>query len=400
MQKTTRSVMSVVLITLLFAPLTTVQAALLLGKSDREKVEEHKASADVEGEWLLAYYVGYHYEYLKPKDIDYTLMTHIVVGGIGVNSDGTLDEHWHMTDSDEGREMALDVGRYADREGVKKLIWLGGPNEEDKFYSATSDEYRENFVENIIKLLDELDYDGVDIDWEPIRTKDELGILKLVRDLREKDPDMLITVPVNWVPSSILYTKDLSIYDDLARYVDKMFIMSYSMAGPWSGWKSWYGAALTGDTVATPSSIKTSVYAYERAGVPSDQLGVGIGTYATCWEYPVKNPKQTLLSTYYSSRLHAMSMRTLMSDYYSSKNERWDSLAKVPYLTFKSGQGDFSCGFVSYENKESVQEKVEYVLRKKLGGVMVWNIGTGYYPENSKSKRNELLKEIWETLTD
>ena len=389
-----------VLLAIAFAPFSAAEAALLLGKEDREKANKStNASKNVEGEWLLTYYVGYQNGYLKPKDVDYSLMTHIVVGGVGVNSDGTLNEHWHLSDSN-GREMALDVGKRADKKNVKKLIWLGGPNEEDKFYSASSEQYRDTFVENILTLVEELDYDGVDIDWEPVRTKDEDYLLRLVRDLREADPELIITVPVNWVPSSILYSKDLSIYDDIARYVDKMFVMSYSMAGPWPGWKSWHGGALTGDTASTPGSIKTSLYAYEKAGVPSEQLGLGIGTYATCWEYPVKNPKQVLPDTFYSSAMHVMSMRTLMDDYYKSKYERWDSLAEVPYLSFKSEQGEYDCGFISYENEESVKEKVEYAKRKNLGGIMVWNIGTGYYPENRKSKRHALLKEAWEVLTE
>jgi len=379
------------LVSLFLAPFLITHAALL-GSNTTQK--DTTTETDV---WLLTYYVGYQNGTLKPKDVDFSLMTHVVVGGVGVQADGTLDEHWHLPNGD-GRKMALDVGERAEKAGVKKLVWLGGPNEEDKFFSATSDANRAKFVKNILTLLNDINYDGIDIDWEPIRAQDEPQILKLVQDLRKADPDIIITIPVNWVPSTIIFSKNLSLYKNLSPYVDKMFIMSYSMAGPWSGWKSWHGGALGGESVNTPASIKTSVYAYLRAGVPENKLGIGIGTYATCWESPVKRPNQTLPANFYSRDTHTMSMRTMMEDYYKKKYEKWDSKAKVPYLSSSKKIGDFECGFISYENKRSVEEKVAYTKRMNLGGVMVWNIGTGYFPENSVSKRHPLLSATWEAL--
>jgi len=378
-------------------PVSLVYAGLLLPESEKEKWELRNRDRGADEQWLMTYYVGYQNGYLKPKDVDYSLMTHIVVGGVGVRPDGSLNEHWHLSNGD-GREMAEDVGKRADRANVKKLIWLGGPNEEEYFYEATKDETRATLVANILELVDELDYDGVDIDWEPIRAKDEVGILKLVQDLRAEDPDLLITVPVNWVPSSILYSKDLSLYRSLSKYADKIFIMSYSMAGPWPGWESWHGSALAGDSATTPSSIKTSVYAYQRAGVPDEKLGIGIGTYATCWEYPVRDVEQRLPSTFYPRDVHTMSMRTLKDDYYLRKYEEWDNTAKMPYLSFNRARGDLDCGFISYENERSIEEKVEYMKRKDLGGLIVWNIGTGYYPEKSRSNRHPLLEAAWEAF--
>ena len=380
----------------LTTPFSYVNAGLLLSEKEQAKLDARKRESG-EGPWLMTYYVGYQNHYLKPRDIDFTLMTHIVVGGVGVNADGTLNEHWHVENGD-GHDMALDVGKRAKREGVKTLIWLGGPNEEDKFLSAATSTNRARFVKNIVKLVDELGYDGVDIDWEPIRKKDEASALALVRDLREADPNLIITFPVNWVPTTVVGIKDLSVYKEMARYVDKLFIMSYSMAGPWPGWKAWHGGALKGDTLATPGSVRTSVKAYQHAGVPNEKLGIGVGTYATCWEYPIRIPEQTIPSGYYSNKLGTMSMRTLMSDYYVKKYERWDNDAQVPYLSFKKAKGDWDCGFISYENEKSIRAKMEYMHEEELGGAIVWNIGTGYYPDKSKSRRNPLLKAAWEGL--
>ncbi len=373
-------------------------AGLLLPEKEK-KSEIRKSSSRAEPDmWLLTYYVGYQNGYLKPRDIEYSMMTHIVVGGVGVTPDGSLNEHWHLQNGD-GREMALDVGTRAKRAGVKTLIWLGGPNEEDAFYSATAEGTRATFVRNIVDLIDKLGYDGVDIDWEPVRKQDEPRLLALVRDLRTANPDLIITVPVNWVPSSILFSKNLSVYATIAQYVDKLFIMSYSMAGPWPGWESWHGGALGGNGPTTPGSLRTSVYAYMRAGVPENKLGIGIGTYATCWEYPVTKPERAIPATFYPKHMHTMSMRTLMEGYYTKKYEKWDSTAKVSYLSYKKQEGEFSCGFISYENERSVKEKVSYAKRFNLGGVMVWNNGTGHYPDKRrKEDKHHLLGVIAEEV--
>jgi len=392
----TKTISLFLLLVLLSAPIAPVHAGLLLSDKEQEKLDAKKRESG-EGPWLMAYYVGYQNSYLKPRDVDYSLMTHIVVGGVSVNANGTLDEHWHMENGD-GEAMARDVGKRAKKAGVKTLVWLGGPNEEDKLLSASSDLYRAMFVKNILKLVEDLKYDGVDIDWEPIRKHDEASVLALVKDLRAAKPDLIITIPVNWVPTTVIGVKDMSMYKEFAKYADRLFIMSYSMAGPWPGWRAWHGGALKGDTLETPGSVRSSVRAYRAGGVPAEKLGLGVGTYATCWEYPVKSPGQTVPSGYYSNKLGTMSMRTLMDKYYVKKYEKWDAKALVPYVSYKKAKGEWDCGFISYENEKSITAKMEYMKDEGLGGAIVWNIGTGYYPNKSSSKRHPLLKAAWEAL--
>jgi chitinase len=377
-------------------PAPVAFGAILYGSEHRERIERVRVE-DANKPWLLSYYVGYHHDLMKPRDIDYSLMTHIAVGGVGVNVDGTLREHWHMPEGG-GRVMALEVGRRAERAGVKRLIWLGGPNEEDRFLSASSDRYRAQFVRNVVRLVRELGYDGVDVNWEPIRPKDEENIFALVRDLRIAAPDMLISVPVNWVPTTIVTRKNLSLYPRLARYADRLFIMSYSMAGPWPGWQSWHGGALMGDTFTTPGSVRTSVRAYERAGVPTEKLGIGIGTYATCWQYPVVRPRQVVPSGFTPSQIRVMNMRTLAQEYYDRRYERWDPVAQAPYLSFQTPQGAQKCGFISFENDKSIQAKMELVRDRGLGGALVWNIGTGYFPGGVRGREHSLLGSAYGAL--
>jgi chitinase len=386
---------------LAFAPLFPAHAGLLLGAQEQARVDAQKAkaasSSDKGGRWLMAYYVGYQSSYLKPIDVDYTSMTHIVVGAVAVNPDGTLNAHFNLPNG-KGRAIAVEVEQRAAKAGVKSLLWIGGPDQEDAFYSASSDQKRAVFVKNILSLVRDLGYDGVDIDWEPVRFQDQLRILSLVKDLRAANPNLLITVPVNWVSSTLAGTKDLLLYKKLSQYVDRIFIMSYSMAGPWSGWYSWHGSALTGEKKNAPSSVKSSTDAYLAAGIPKAKLGIGLGTYATCWAYPVRNPANPLPLGYTSAQVQTMSMRTMMEGYYSKEFERWDNDAKVPYLTFPTARGAMNCGYISYENERSITEKVKYVKSNSLGGALLWNIGTGFFPDTTRTKQNPLLKAAFSAI--
>lgn len=350
--------------------------------------------------WVMSYYVGYQNRYLKPADVDYSLMTHVAVGAVGVNSDGTLDPHFSLENGSKdgsGKRMARDVAVRARQFGTKTLLWLGGPNDEDDLFSASSDERRALFVKNILALADELGYDGVDIDWEPITEKDRAPLLALVQDLRAARPDFLITVPVNWIVSHYTYEVSHAWYKELSRYADKLFVMTYSMAGPWPGWSVWHSGALKGESAITPSSVDTSVKKYLDAGVPKEKLGFGVGLYAECWPYPAKRPEETPEKGF-TGRVESLTLRYMKNAFYDKKSLKWDSSAKVPYLSFKKAKGDEQCGFISFEDERSVREKGTYLKKQKLGGVIVWNLGTGYFPSEPRAKRFPLLKEVYKAV--
>jgi hypothetical protein len=59
----------------------------------------------------------------------------------------------------------------------------------------------------------------------------------------------------------------------------------------------------------------------------------------------------------------------------------WDNVAKVPYLTGKSS-GSAAGTFVSYDNKQSIGMKAEYIVNNNARGTIIWEI-TGDYLETA-----------------
>lgn len=55
----------------------------------------------------------------------------------------------------------------------------------------------------------------------------------------------------------------------------------------------------------------------------------------------------------------------------------WDNVAKVPYLTGKPS-GSAAGTFVSYDNKQSIGMKAEYIVNNNARGTIIWEITVDY----------------------
>jgi chitinase len=134
------------------------------------------------------------------------------------------------------------------------------------------------FVTNLEALI-KSGYDGLDLDWEGgnlTTAQDQALETTLVQALRQKSPGILITLTAGYENENSL--DDLSWYGKVAAQFDRINLMTYGMAGPWSGWRSWHSSALHwNNDSTTPTGIDASVKHYIAAGVPAAKLGIGIG---------------------------------------------------------------------------------------------------------------------------
>jgi chitinase len=274
---------------------------------------------------------------------------------------------------------------------------LGGAGEHAGFVGAASSANRATFVANLLSTMDNLGYDGIDVDWEPINAEDRAPLLALLQALRAARPNMILTIPVGWVNTNFPGTVD-SWYATVAGVVDQMNLMTYDMAGPYGGWVTWHSSALFDHQPNHPSSIASSIQVYRNNGIPASKLGIGIGFYGTCWR-GATGPRQTVGSgvTLVASD-NAMSYSNIMASYYEAGARRWDDLAKVPYLSFTTPKGPQQCNFVSYDDEESIAGKGAYVKANGLGGAIIWTIGQGHMPNAPLGSRDPVLKAAYNAI--
>ncbi len=337
------------------------------------------------GVWSMGYYASWAASQYPIDEIEWSGLTHLAVAFYMPQSDGSLS----LLSGDDA--YAAELVAAAHDHGVLAVASIGGADSADAFRQATATGVMQSFVANLVGLLD-AGYDGIDIDWEPLETTDESIAIAIADQVKAARAGALMTIPIGYVNPNL--DTDISGYAAIAAAYDQLNLMSYGMAGAWSGWNSWHSSALFQTNSATPLSIDGSVGLYLDAGVPAAKLGIGIGFYGLCYSEPVTGPDQPLDGSTILASDGTMSYANIMGSYFDASARQWDTTARVPYLSFSSPHEPDGCTYISYDDDQSIQEKGDYLRSQGLGGVIQWEINEGYLALAPAGQRSPLLLAV------
>ena len=335
--------------------------------------------------WVSGFWVGWQSAEYPPAAIDFSALTHVIVFSLKPRIDGSLDTALDL-DTDSGPRLAKEIAARAHAAGRKALLCVGGEASAGRFAPVSRPRKLRSFVKALLRIVDEWGFDGIDIDWEPIEPADYELALGLLAELRAQRPGMTLTADIGFFNAySRMENRETEFYGRLAGMVDQLNVMTYGMAdGPsagWTGWVSWHSSALYGEGEDHPSSVSSSVDRLLDMGIPSSKIGIGIGFYGIGWNSPVSAPLQQPHASRVVSGDNDLGYRQIMLSYYSDSAYRFDTLARVPYLSFARPKGDSRLTYISYEDRRSIEEKGAYVKQKDLGGVIIWHLNEGYMPQ-------------------
>jgi chitinase len=337
----------------------------------------------------MGYYATWQVAQLPVAEIDWSGLTQIALafytpkGKSLVLSDGTLT-------------LPDDLVRAAHAHGVKAIASIGGADSQSDLRAATASGSIDQFVANLVDIMSSPGYDGIDIDWEPLDKSDEAAVVEVAKRVRQAKPGALLTIPVGTI--NVNLGADLSGYAAIAAAYDQVNVMSYGMSGAYSGWKSWHSSPLYHTDSATPTSIDSTVKLYLAAGVPAKKLGIGIGMYGLCYSTPVTAPDQALNGGTLLASDGAISYASIMTNYYSAAARKWDSLARVPYLSFSAPHAPDDCTYISYDDEQSIAEKGAYLKSMGLGGVIEWEVNESHLSAAPAGQRDPLMKAIHDNV--
>ncbi len=323
----------------------------------------------------------------------------------------------------------------AEHPKVKVLASIGGWSYSYYFhYIAKDDASRKGFAQACQQLLSNFGdvFDGVDLDWEFPYTGGDSAIshhpedgdlqVELLKAIREAiDPDYL----------SKGFTKELTIAtaqnyiniphqykSSLKHYLNFLSVMAYDYVGGWSARTGMnaplYASGNTNDPCYNPEdnkymTVDEVITALLTAGIPSDQIVMGLPFYGRSFK-DVENVDNGLFQehkgvgpgTWEGGSLdfcdlvdgvngHSFIMREGSQWFGNDGYERfWDDVTKTPYLFNGST-------FITYDDDESIAEKVSYVKEKKLGGVMIWEL-SGDLRHDSPTQPSLLLSTVHELM--
>jgi chitinase len=330
------------------------------------------------GQWVLGYYAGYDVDAAPIATIQWSGLTHVALAPLLVKADQTLDDSFDGL----GRNGAIELANAAHAHNVKALLMLGGAGAGPNIAVAAQPANRPAFVVKLRAALDDLGYDGIDLDWEDSVNLDDL--VGLARDLRAARADIVLSYPAGSINGN--YQTVDPRFAELARSLDRFMVQTYypSTAVAGSGWDSWFVAPLSGVTPTTPIAADDTLNRYAAVGIPKAKLGLGIGAYAICYTGGITAPHQPTSSTTqigggdnaYPLRTFFAADGTFATAPMSAR--KYDMTSSQPYLSLAAPVDDPHCGaatqYISYENESSIIAKGMFSKTQGYGGVIIWTI--------------------------
>jgi len=210
--------------------------------------------AEQKAGWVTAYWAGW--AKISPKDVAWKSYTHLCIFSATPDTRGgcKLAMGWN-----ERRVKAAVAEGH--RNHVKMLLCVGGGGIGRSFVSSTADAaVRAAFIKNIIALMQQYEFDGVDMDWEELQGKNAeyVALHKELRaELDKITPRPLLTAAIaNW-----MFNRTTA---QIHPYMDQLNNMSY-----------WTRAVKNG--AVDVADIVKDMQGLVDKGVPKAKLGVGIG---------------------------------------------------------------------------------------------------------------------------
>ena len=314
---------------------------------------------------------------LPVSAIQWNGLTHVSHNSAQVNADGTLD-----LSTEQVSDTAVALVAAAHAHNVKVLLALANPwnGPATNFQQAVTN-HLSALVTNIMTVVNTYGYDGVDIDWEPFNaSKNGSAMTALAQALRLALGSRLLTIDFT--------VNDAKFCNTVQSSFDRINVMTYAMTGTWNAPNGlWYNAALhCSGSDSAYLSLDTAKTRYLAAGIPASKLNLGLPFYGTRWiggvlaadpTQGIGGPRQVWQKAHppTGAQIQYNSVLSLIT----SSNYTWDPLAMVPYINHL-GTAPPDYWYITYDNPQSIQAKVQYIIAQNLGGWIIWNIGFDYLP--------------------
>lgn len=264
--------------------------------------------------------------------------------------DAQEDEEIISFAHDNGVKVLAVITNLSDYEGA---TWDSERVEE----IITDEENRKKHIEDINDLLQEKNFDGVNIDYEELDTNLRDDFTKFIDELSDElhKDGKIVGVALHPKSGENIPSEDngshAQDWEALSQSADHLYIMSYG--------EHWEESS-AGPVASIPWNKRIVNYA-KRLNVPLEKFYLGIPFYAMKWN----KDKEVI-----GEGLDFSEVSTLIEKY--DINPEWNWHAATPYFRYEEDGDAYE---VWYEDARSVEEKIALASKAGLGGVSFWYVG-------------------------
>lgn len=290
--------------------------------------------------------IGYVQDYRKPEEIDYKSFTHIIFSFAHPTADGDL-----LLNGDHAVKNLRAIVSNAHKHDTKVMLAIGGwfhinGGESYKYFKSaiSTPASRKKLVNELVRLAEREKLDGIDIDFEHPRSKEDAQFLAaFAKDLssRLKSKDKELSIAVNAKVHSVTGTEIHSVVFEptMFQYFNHVNLMAYD--GQWDGE---YNAANL-----SPFSYSANIVAYwtrlfDQHGYSRDKLVLGVPLYAQPEDPSIKQ----------------VSYEALINNNPGNADKDKVSMNGTTY---------------HYNGHSTMKKKTELAVSHDLGGMMLWEAG-------------------------
>jgi len=316
---------------------------------------------------IIAYATG-RAETIKQYPVD--KLTHIIYSFLKIQND-TLT----FRDSTQENTVQQLVALKATNPQLKIMVSVGGWSGcsfcSDLF---ASDEHRKNFAKTTVALFKQYGIDGLDMDWEypaiegfpghKYDTADKADFTELIKALRqEMGKDYLLSFAAGGFMQYMLQSVD---WNAVMPQVDFVNLMTYDLVGGYAAVTGHH--ALLQDYMPEQESAAKCVNWLLDKKIISNKLIIGAAMYARVWENVPDSNHGLYQAGKFKQGVAFADFKSYFSDT-SGYTYYWDKKAKAPYQ-YNTTQKLFA----TFDDERSIREKIKFIRRKKLGGIMFWEL--------------------------
>ncbi|KAH8738309.1 hypothetical protein BGZ61DRAFT_583252 [Ilyonectria robusta] len=243
------------------------------------------------------------------------------------------------------------------------------------------------FAGKLVEMMDHYGFDGVDIDWEYPGATDRGGKKQtdvdnfptLLKNIRQVFSSHLKPLKLSiTLPTSYWYLRWFDL-PELAKHVDFFNIMSYDLHGTWDS-SNPIGPYVYAHTNLT--EIKLALDLFWREDIGPDMINLGLAFYGR--SFKLRDPscsdpgcrfggpgeKGRCTDTAGILSYREINEHRAMSELNKGAYTIHDKEAAINYMVY----GDKNEDWISYDSKETFEQKIDFANELGLRGLLIWAI--------------------------